>query len=214
MNEETLRKLKDQYREGMMVKLIEMKDKSAPPSGTFGTVKGVDDVGTVHVDWENGSTLGFIPGVDNVKVLASTDEYGYPIDIDEDLLARLRLKYQYGTRVVLLYFHDEADKLSIGWKGTVFGVDTRGFIIGRWDNGEEMFLDSELDEVQVLETKICPKCGKTYDGVSAISKEDGKTPICKACGYREELERLGIAKERIKEIVGKSESESPCQATR
>jgi len=32
--------------------------------GLEGTVTLVDDLGTVHVQWDNGSTLGLIPGVD------------------------------------------------------------------------------------------------------------------------------------------------------
>jgi len=32
--------------------------------GDRGTVRFVDDLGTVHVEWDTGSTLGLIPGVD------------------------------------------------------------------------------------------------------------------------------------------------------
>lgn len=34
------------------------------PSGTIGVVFAIDDLGTIHVAWENGSTLGLIPEVD------------------------------------------------------------------------------------------------------------------------------------------------------
>lgn len=33
-------------------------------SGDTGTVLHVDALGTVHVRWDNGSTLGLVPGVD------------------------------------------------------------------------------------------------------------------------------------------------------
>jgi hypothetical protein len=34
---------------------------------TQGTVDFVDDTGTIHVDWDNGSTLGLVPGEDQYR---------------------------------------------------------------------------------------------------------------------------------------------------
>lgn len=56
--------LKDAYKEGDRVRLVEMDDRQAPPEGTEGTVIGVDDMGTIHVAWDNGSSLGVIYGID------------------------------------------------------------------------------------------------------------------------------------------------------
>lgn len=39
-----------------------MKDNYKP--GTRGTVVCVDDIGTIHVNWDNGSGLGPVPGED------------------------------------------------------------------------------------------------------------------------------------------------------
>ena len=50
--------LKDLYPAGTRVKLVEMNDIQAPPIGTLGTVMYVDDIGTIHIKWDNGSTLG------------------------------------------------------------------------------------------------------------------------------------------------------------
>lgn len=50
--------LKDLYLTGTRVKLVEMNDIQAPPIGTLGTVMYVDDIGTIHIKWDNGSTLG------------------------------------------------------------------------------------------------------------------------------------------------------------
>lgn len=46
------------------VRLISMDDPQAVPRGTEGTVKFVDDSGTIHVLWDTGSQLGLIPGHD------------------------------------------------------------------------------------------------------------------------------------------------------
>lgn len=35
-----------------------MDDNKVVPPGTLGVVDSVDDMGTVHVNWENGASLG------------------------------------------------------------------------------------------------------------------------------------------------------------
>jgi hypothetical protein len=37
--------------------------------GDRGTVDFVDDMGTIHVSWDNGSQLGLVPGEDQYKLL-------------------------------------------------------------------------------------------------------------------------------------------------
>lgn len=37
--------------------------------GLEGTVTTVDDAGTVHMKWDDGSTLGILPGIDRYTVL-------------------------------------------------------------------------------------------------------------------------------------------------
>lgn len=38
--------------------------------GTEGTVRFIDGMGTVHVNWDDGSSLGLIPGEDEWVVLS------------------------------------------------------------------------------------------------------------------------------------------------
>ncbi len=64
-----IKRLKSQYPVGSRVELVEMDDAQAPPIGTLGTVIGVDDTGSILVDWDNGSGLNVIYGVDRVKRL-------------------------------------------------------------------------------------------------------------------------------------------------
>lgn len=61
--------LKKKYPAGTRVELISMDDREAPPEGTQGTVTHVDDIGTIHVKWDNGSNLGVLYGEDFVKVV-------------------------------------------------------------------------------------------------------------------------------------------------
>ena len=62
-----VKKLKDIYKPGMRVELLEMDDVQAPPIGTKGTVVGVDDIGSILVSWDNGSSLNVVYGEDIVK---------------------------------------------------------------------------------------------------------------------------------------------------
>ena len=64
---ELLKQLKEYYKAGTKVRLVHMKDPfTTIPTGTIGVVSGVDDAGTVHTIWSNGSTLGAIFGEDSV----------------------------------------------------------------------------------------------------------------------------------------------------
>lgn len=62
-----IKEIKETYPEGTRVKLIQMDDFQAPPIGTLGTVRIVDDTGTVHVNWDNGSSLGAVYGEDKIE---------------------------------------------------------------------------------------------------------------------------------------------------
>ena len=64
-----LKRLREQYPAGCLVELIHMEDTQSPPDGTRGRVLHVDDIGTIHVAWKNGSSLGIVPGVDMIKKL-------------------------------------------------------------------------------------------------------------------------------------------------
>ena len=59
--------LRNEYPAGTKIELINMDDAQAPPMGTLGTVKGVDDMGSIMVYWDNGSSLNLIYNVDSCK---------------------------------------------------------------------------------------------------------------------------------------------------
>ncbi|MHA1834128.1 MAG: DUF4314 domain-containing protein [Candidatus Baldrarchaeia archaeon] len=40
--------------------------------GDRGTVVSIDDLGTIHVKWDNGARLGLIPGRDSFKIIQKT----------------------------------------------------------------------------------------------------------------------------------------------
>ena len=61
--------LREKYPTGTIVKLISMNDVQSPPVGTIGEVTMIDDMGSLHVNWQNGSTLALIPNVDSWEIL-------------------------------------------------------------------------------------------------------------------------------------------------
>jgi len=66
---EELKRIREKFPEGTRVRLIRMEDIQAPPIGTLGTVRYVDDIGTVHIAWDNGSSLGAVYSVDEVEIV-------------------------------------------------------------------------------------------------------------------------------------------------
>ena len=66
-NKGTVEKLRKVYPVVTRVELVSMDDFQTPPIGTKGTVKGVDDTGSLLVNWDNGSGLSVIYGIDKVR---------------------------------------------------------------------------------------------------------------------------------------------------
>lgn len=72
-----LERLRKEYQQGVKVILTKMDDSQAPPIGTVGTVRFVDDTGTIFVSWATGSGLGVVYGQDKCIRYTKEDEYFY-----------------------------------------------------------------------------------------------------------------------------------------
>ena len=67
---EEIESLRARYPQGSRVKLGVMRDPYDPVEpGTMGTLVSIDAVGTFHVNWDNGRTLGVVYGEDSFSVL-------------------------------------------------------------------------------------------------------------------------------------------------
>lgn len=64
-------------KEGMRIRMVSMKDDPNPiKKGEEGTIRVVDGMGVIHVNWDNGRTLGVVPFVKNEKnEWVTLDEY-------------------------------------------------------------------------------------------------------------------------------------------
>ena len=47
---------------------IKMKNETSVKGGDEGTIQFVDDIGNIHVNWDNGSTLSILPDVDKFVI--------------------------------------------------------------------------------------------------------------------------------------------------
>ena len=69
VSREQVQSIKERYKVGTRIKLNYMNDSQAVPSGTVGTVAHVDDMGTIHMKWDNGRSLGLVVGEDSFMVI-------------------------------------------------------------------------------------------------------------------------------------------------
>ncbi|MBR3592852.1 MAG: DUF4314 domain-containing protein [Clostridia bacterium] len=71
IDKKALENLRKQYPPGTRVELVKMKDpyntKLTP--GSKGTVVNVDDIGTIHISWDCGSSLGVVLGEDDYTTI-------------------------------------------------------------------------------------------------------------------------------------------------
>lgn len=49
-----------------------------------------------------------------------------------------------------------------------------------------------MKDNQISRLAVCPLCGRNYQGVPALSREDNKTLICPDCGTRQALASIGV----------------------
>ena len=74
LDEEIVNDIKERFPEGTRIVLDYMGEDPHPiEPGTRGTVRHVDDIGTVHVDFDNGRRLGLVPGEDSFHKLKERD---------------------------------------------------------------------------------------------------------------------------------------------
>lgn len=73
LNKNNLEQLRREYPVGCRIELLQMNDVTAPPVGTMGTVTGIDDTGSIMVDWDNGSGLNCLYGIDCVRKVVDSE---------------------------------------------------------------------------------------------------------------------------------------------
>jgi hypothetical protein len=73
-NRRMAERYKESYPPGTRIMLLQMGDDPHPVEpNTRGTVKFVDDMGTLHCDFDNGRQLGVVPGEDSFRKLTEQE---------------------------------------------------------------------------------------------------------------------------------------------
>jgi len=65
---------------GKKIMLIHMEGESSMPFDLLGTIQDEDDAGQIHVNWDNGSHLALIPGIDEYKILTEKETRKLKLD--------------------------------------------------------------------------------------------------------------------------------------
>ena len=74
VDRDLVRRTKEKYPAGTRIVLDFMGDDPRPIApGTMGTVWCVDDIGTVHCNFDNGRRMGLIPGADSFRISEGAD---------------------------------------------------------------------------------------------------------------------------------------------
>ena len=113
-----VQRMKDTYKPGMRIELDFMGDDPRPiPPGTRGTVRIVDDMGTVHCDFDNGRRLGLVPEEDAFHAIS--DERDQEISILNRLFDKLKIcdiQLSYDQKGIL----QASDYNGNHWEGKAF----------------------------------------------------------------------------------------------
>lgn len=83
----------------------------------------------------------------------------------------------------------------------VFLPPYEGSIVVSADDGGIRPVERKTRNKGGFETRICPRCGRSYCDYPAISRADGKTQICPDCGILEALEGADMSQDEKEEII-------------
>lgn len=120
--------LRRRYPVGCRVILDGMDDPQAPPVGTIGTVVGIDDIGSVLVNWDAGGSLSLAYGADKFHRL-------YTVERCDGEAVDLQTMYPSGSRIML--DHSISDAISAGTTGTVKMLYAPHMLHVKLDGGEQ-----------------------------------------------------------------------------
>jgi len=193
--------LRKQYPPGTRIKLGHMDDSYPVEPGTGGTVRFIDDIGSLGIEWDNGRSLSLIPGEDTFSIqhmqtlnfympmtvrILETDEWGeyltddpMPISDQEavsyaDLIREALLKERIPEEAErgLMLYHRENDSVKAKVQSFQFDVNVRE---GKLWGVAECVLREPLNAVE-MDSLINEIIGQASDGLGeSFEQRDLKT---------------------------------------
>ena len=176
MSDKELQKIKDLYPEETRIKLLKDMDDEYLKAGATGRVDYIDDMGTIHMDWDCGSSLGLIVGKDDFEIekikviLVEVGEDPKVIEIINSLEAKQE-KVGGNIEVVPTFFSNEVSYdfvMNEEWR--IFNYTFNRYI---WDKQDKIggtfmvvkadeqtgeFVDMTNEETEFLIDQIKEKC--------------------------------------------------------
>ena len=135
-----IKRIKEQYPKGTEIELINMEDSQAVPSGTHGIVDFVDDMGTIQMTWNNGSSLGLIIGEDQFKVVKTDDNLFLHVQNIETGLSGVASFYNDGKTIkVFAGNSDGSDDIELNYLDF---INHYNYIVGK--EFENPFMDIKI----------------------------------------------------------------------
>ena len=74
LKREEVERIKEKYPKGTPIRLYSMEGEHTVPPGSRGVVDHVDDIGQIHMKWENGSSLALNVEEDRFDIITQQDE--------------------------------------------------------------------------------------------------------------------------------------------
>lgn len=70
LSRKEIERIKEKYPKGTPIRLYSMTGETTVPPGSRGVVERVDDIGQIHMRWENGSGLALNMEEDQFDIIA------------------------------------------------------------------------------------------------------------------------------------------------
>lgn len=181
MSQKLVEEIKLKYKPGMKLRLLKemANEKNSIPVGEIGTIDFVDDVGTIHINWECGSSLGLIVNddkfeeVEKIKVIIvepKKEPYVKEIyntlrdkqEIVEGLIQCIPSNFSNEKNYDFIC-NDEGKILGLPLNRYIYDnqdVIAGNFIIAKVDDSIGEFISIEDTEIDFLMKKIDKECPK------------------------------------------------------
>lgn len=192
--EQKLAELRDKYPNGTRIKLLKtMDDKQPIKSGEIGKVDFIDDTGSIHMLWNNGSTLALIEDVDYFEIISKPEKIKviiaepkkepYVKEIYNTLAAKQELVGGYIQAVPSFFDDKDSYDFIVNEEGKLEGLPLNRYIydkkdivagtlvLAKVDNEKGDYITIPDYEIDFLLDKLETEC-PMYRNIFELNKEE------------------------------------------
>lgn len=183
--------IKEKYKSGMKLKLLEemIDEKHSVPIGEIGVVDYVDDIGTIHIKWECGSSLDLIPDVDKFEevekikvIIIEPDKEPYIKEIYNTLKDKQEIVDGIIQCIPTFFSETESYDFICNDEGKLLGLPLNRYIynkqdviagnaiVAKVDIKEGEFISIDDNDVDFLINKIENECPK-FDMIDYLIRQ-------------------------------------------